>query len=192
GALLADEVVWHRVQPAAGRDVEDVSGLPAVVEEPAQRVGHVAVGCAEHLLVLLERPDPRRLVARPLLGRAEEGGDAGLDALERQVAIAGGLDVDAGRLVNAAHGITLQTRSALAGALGGVVDALVDLGDLLDPHVALLVLHLQDVVHAPVKMVRDVGYLAGDLVQRVAYDSPSAVAPVPMSTWNSCPQLGHF
>ena len=47
------------------------------------------------------------------------------------------------------------------------------------------VLHLQDVVEGPVKVVRDVRYLAGDLLQRVAYDSPSAVAPVPMSTWNS-------
>src|SRR3954454_15905372 len=85
-----------------------------------------------------------------------------------------------------------ERRLAIAGAFGRLVDALVDLGDLLDPHVALLVLHLEDVVHAPVKMVRDIGYLAGDLVQRVAYDSPSAVAPVPMSTWNSCPQLGHL
>src|SRR3954449_13559872 len=85
-----------------------------------------------------------------------------------------------------------KRRLAAARALGRLVDALVDLGDLLDPHVALLVLHLEDVVHAPVKVIRDVGYLAGHLVQRVAYDSPSAVAPVPMSTWNSCPQLGHF
>src|ERR1700693_3869355 len=82
--------------------------------------------------------------------------------------------------------------AAAAGTLGGLVDPLVDLGDLLDPHVPLLVLHRQDVVHAPVKVVRDVGYLAGDLVQRVAYDSPRAVAPVPMSTWNSWPQPGHL
>src|SRR2546423_5134398 len=85
-----------------------------------------------------------------------------------------------------------RSLAAAARALGRLVDAPVDLGDLLDPHVALLVLHLQDVVHAPVKVVRDVGYLAGKFVQRVAYDSPSAVAPVPMSTWNSWPQPGHF
>src|SRR3954470_2907402 len=85
-----------------------------------------------------------------------------------------------------------ERRLAAARALGRLVDALVDLGDLLDPHVALLVFHLEDVVHAPVKMVRDIGYLAGDLFQRVAYDSPNAVAPDPMSTWNSWPQLGHL
>src|SRR5207302_3467692 len=85
-----------------------------------------------------------------------------------------------------------RSLAAAALALGRLVDAPVDLGDLLDPRVALLVLHREDVVHAPVKVVRDVGYLAGELVQRVAYDSPSAVAPVPMSTWKSLPQLGHL
>jgi hypothetical protein len=50
---------------------------------------------------------------------------------------------------------------------------------------ALVVLHIQDLVDPPVEVVGDVGYLTGELVQRVAYDSPSEVAPVPMSTWNS-------
>src|SRR5438270_2284619 len=83
---------------------------------------------------------------------------------------------------------TYQTSKGLAAAAASLrclVDALVDLGNLLDPVVPFLVFHLQDVVEGPVKMVRDIRYLAGDLLQRVAYDSPSAVAPVPMSTWNS-------
>src|ERR1700730_2615715 len=87
----------------------------------------------------------------------------------------------------------LRASHRLAGRpLRSLVDLPVDLADLPDPHVALLVLHLEDVVHRPVKVIRDVGYLAGELVQRVAYDSPSAVAPVPMSTWKSWPQPGHF
>src|SRR5438105_10005291 len=79
----------------------------------------------------------------------------------------------------------LERLAAAAASLRCLVDALVDLGNLLDPVVPFLVFHLQDVVEGPVKMVRDIRYLAGDLLQRVAYDSPSAVAPVPMSTWNS-------
>src|SRR5690242_18062676 len=86
----------------------------------------------------------------------------------------------------------LLAHSAFRRRLRRFVDLLVDLADLLDPHVPLVVLHLEDVVHVPVEVIGDVGYLAGELVQRVAYDSPSAVAPVPMSTWNSWPQPGHF
>src|SRR5437870_4696507 len=83
-------------------------------------------------------------------------------------------------------------RSAFGGGLRGFVDLLVDLADLLDPHVPLVVLHVEDVVHVPVEVIGDVRYLAGELVQRVAYDSPSAVAPVPMSTWHSWPQPVRF
>src|SRR6266849_5504625 len=80
----------------------------------------------------------------------------------------------------------------LPGRLRGFVDLLVDLADLLDPHMPLVVLHLEDVVHVPVEVIGDVGYLACELVQRGAYDSPRAVAPLPMSTWNSWPQPGHL
>src|SRR5882762_9632931 len=83
-------------------------------------------------------------------------------------------------------------RGAARVALRGFVDLAVDVADLPDPHVALLVLHGQDVLDAPVEVIGDVRYLAGELVQRVAYDSPSAVAPVPMSTWNSDPHEGHL
>ena len=62
---------------------------------------------------------------------------------------------------------------------------MVDIAHFLDPHVALLVLHRKDLLEAPVEVIGDIRYLAGDALQRVAYDSPSAVAPVPMSTWNS-------
>src|SRR5439155_17780386 len=85
-----------------------------------------------------------------------------------------------------------RSLASAARALGRLVDAPVDLGDLLDPHVALLVLHREDVVHAPVKVVRDVCYFAGELVQRVAYDSPNTVPPVPLSTWRSWAQLWHL
>ena len=68
---------------------------------------------------------------------------------------------------------------------GSLVDPGVDLADLPNPQMALVVLHIQDLVDPPVEVVGDVGYLTGELVQRVAYDSPTEVAPVPMSTWNS-------
>jgi len=50
----------------------------------------------------------------------------------------------------------------------GLVDLLVDLGDLLDPNVPLAVFHLEDVVERPVEMIGDVRYLLVQLVQGVA------------------------
>ena len=99
--LLPDEVVRCGVESALRRDVDDVGGATAVVEEAAHRMGHVAVAGAEYLFVLLEGAHPRRLMARTCIGGAEERGDAGLHPLQRDVAVAGGLDVNAGRFVEA-------------------------------------------------------------------------------------------
>ena len=47
---------------------------------------------------------------------------------------------------------------------------------------ALLVLHLEDLLEGPVEVISEVRYLPGQLFQGVAYDSPTVAAPVPMST----------
>src|SRR5688500_99618 len=73
-----------------------------------------------------------------------------------------------------------------------VVDALVDLGDLFDPRVALAVLHLEQILERPVHVVSDIRYLPGELLQGVARYSPTPVPPVPMSTLNSFPHAGHL
>src|SRR5204863_9816234 len=54
------------------------------------------------------------------------------------------------------------------------VDPLVDARDLTDPLDALAMRHLQDLVLAPVEMVRNVRYLPGERLQGVAQDSPAA------------------
>jgi hypothetical protein len=69
--------------------------------------------------------------------------------------------------------------------LGRLIDPVIDITHLLNPHVPFLVLHGEDLFERPMEVVRNVGYLAGDAFQRVANYSPSAVAPVPISTWNS-------
>ncbi len=48
------------------------------------------------------------------------------------------------------------------------VDLGVDLRDLLDPDLSLPVLHLQDFIRGPVKVVRDVSYLLIEPLQGVA------------------------
>ena len=120
--LLADEIVWSRIEPARRRHVQDVGGAAAVVEEAAHGVAHEVVAGAEDLLVLLERAEPRRLVAGPLRGGAQESGHPGLHALQRNVPIAGGLDVDARRLVEAAHDLP-ATQNELSPLPPGPLDA---------------------------------------------------------------------
>lgn len=51
----------------------------------------------------------------------------------------------------------------------------------------LTMLHIENIIERPVKMICYVGYLLVNLLQGVAYDSPSAV---PISTSNSCPHEG--
>ena len=48
----------------------------------------------------------------------------------------------------------------------------VDLGNLLNPLAAFVVLHLQDIVARPVEIVGDVSYLLLHLLKGVAYYSP--------------------
>ena len=50
-------------------------------------------------------------------------------------------------------------------------------------------LHREDVINAPMKMVRDIRYLLIDALQGVAYDSPRSA---PRSTSKSWAQDGHF
>ncbi len=46
--------------------------------------------------------------------------------------------------------------------------------------------HFQNIVERPMQVISDISYLAGQLLLRVAYDSPGALAaPVPMSIWKS-------
>jgi hypothetical protein len=109
-ALLPDVVVGSGIEPAFGRDVADVGGLAAVVEEAAQGRGEVAWGGAEDLLVLLVGAHPGGLVARALVAGAQKSGDPRLDSRQGDVAVARGLDVDARRFVQAGHGVSVAVR----------------------------------------------------------------------------------
>ena len=57
----------------------------------------------------------------------------------------------------------------------------VDIGNLLRPLTAVLVLHLEDFLKRPVEVVGDVSYLLLQLLEGVAYDPPG----LPKSTSNS-------
>jgi hypothetical protein len=52
------------------------------------------------------------------------------------------------------------------------------------------VFHVQDLVRGPVEVVCDVSYLLVQLVQGVAYDSPTLNSP-PRSISNRCLHSGH-
>src|SRR5262245_18095666 len=69
-------------------------------------------------------------------------------------------------------------------ALARLVDLLVDASDLAKPHVPLLVLHVEDVVEGPVKVVRDVRDLLVKLLARVRGDRPRGH---PWPAWPSPP-----
>src|SRR5690242_9591279 len=85
------------------------------------------------------------------------------------------------------------------------VDLAVDSSNLAEPHVTFFVLHVEDVVDRPMKVVRDVSNLLVQLLARVRSDRrpghpgpdwplpPSSVsrAPVTMSTSISCWHFGH-
>jgi len=58
-------------------------------------------------------------------------------------------------------------------SLCGRVHALVDAGDLLDPVAPVAVLHAQNLLHGPVEVIRDVGYLLLELLEGVADYPPT-------------------
>src|SRR5215213_4025996 len=60
----------------------------------------------------------------------------------------------------------------ITGRLSRAAQAPVDLGDLFDPPAPVRVLHREHVLHGPVEVVGDVGYLLVEAVEGVAYDSP--------------------
>lgn len=62
-------------------------------------------------------------------------------------------------------------RSSLA--LGRRVDPLVDRCDLLNPIPAVAVLHGQDLLHGPVEVIGDIGYLLLELLEGVADYPPT-------------------
>ena len=62
-----------------------------------------------------------------------------------------------------------------------LVDLLVNLRDLFDPRLSLFVLHVEDLIERPMKVVSDVRYLLVQAIQGVAYDSPT---PPPVSISN--------
>lgn len=62
------------------------------------------------------------------------------------------------------------------------IDLLIDVRNLTDPDGALSMFHLQNIIHRPVEVICDVGYLLVETVQGVAYNSPAETAP--RSTWN--------
>ncbi len=91
----SDVIVRGGIEPAFRLDVHHVGGAPAVLEESAHPGGKETVVVAEDLLELLEGADAHRLLPRPLQRHAEEGRDAGLHRLERDVPVASRFDVDA-------------------------------------------------------------------------------------------------
>ena len=100
-------------------------------------------------------------------------------------------------LAAGAHKIqTGKARGARLAALSGIVDLAVNARDLPQPDVALVVLHIQDVVERPVEVIGDVGYLLVKLLQGVASYPPwptTRPSPPPSrSISNSCWQEGHL
>ncbi len=75
-------------------------------------------------------------------------------------------------------------------ALARFVYLAVDASDLAEPDVALVVLHVEQVVERPVKVIRDVGYLLVKLLQGVASYPPwptTRPSPPPSKSMsNSC------
>ena len=75
-------------------------------------------------------------------------------------------------------------------ALARFVNLAVYAGDLTQPDVALVVLHVEQVLKRPVKVIRDVGYLLVKLLQGVARYPPwptTRPSPPPSKSMsNSC------
>src|SRR5438445_1425578 len=95
-------------------------------------------------------------------------------------------------VVRSSSGSLLPTYSLTA--LPGFVDLFVDPRNFTQPDMPLVVLHVQDVVERPVKVIRDVGYLLVNLLQGVACYPPWPAAPPPprRSTSNSVWHEGHL
>ena len=79
-------------------------------------------------------------------------------------------------------------------ALPGFVDLFIDPCNLTQPDMPLVVLHVQNVVERPVKVIRDIGYLLVNLLQGVACYPPWPAGPPPpsRSTSNSVWHEGHL
>ena len=71
----------------------------------------------------------------------------------------------------------------------GLVDLFIDFRDLIDPDLALAVLHVEAIIDAPMEVVGDVRYLLVDALQGVAYDSPRSP---PRSTSCFALHSGHW
>src|SRR5687768_931921 len=65
-----------------------------------------------------------------------------------------------------------------------LVQGFVDLRYLSDPPPPVSVLHLQQCIHRPVKVVGDVGYLLVKLIEGVAYDSPGISGSTSKACWH--------
>lgn len=57
-------------------------------------------------------------------------------------------------------------------SLPGFVNFRVDIGDFFDPQLPLLMLHIENLVERPMKVVRNVRYLLSQALHGVAYNSP--------------------
>lgn|GEM_PF-6742773 len=71
---------------------------------------------------------------------------------------------------HAPHADIQPLNNFLSRALAGtaLVDFLVDLGNLTNPHLPFLVFHVEDVVYRPMEMISDIRYLLIQLIQGVA------------------------
>lgn len=72
--------------------------------------------------------------------------------------------------------------------LASLVQAAVDLGNLLHPSPPLWMFQLQDIIQRPVKVIRNVGYLLMQAFERVAYNTPPRRARSTSSSLLQCGQ----
>ena len=69
--------------------------------------------------------------------------------------------------------------------LGGIVKPAVDIGDLLHPLLALVVLQFQDRVERPVEVIGQIGYLLLQAAEGVAYNPPSSARSTSCFVWHA-------
>ncbi len=123
--------------------------------------------------------DPDRLADRTALAQAKKTRDAGLDEPKAARLVDDPFDPDAWRTRHD-HGISESGEDGASPLLAGLIDFLIDIGNLLDPNLPFFVLHAEHLIERPMKVVTDVGYLLVQAVQGVAYDSPRS-PPVSIS-----------
>ena len=159
-------------------DPDDVAVLTAVEEEAVDCRSQVTadVQRAKMVIEFGDAGDAHGLAHGAALAQAKEARHAGVDQAQAAGLVDDPFDANAWRTRHDhARGLPATTE-----LLAGLVDFLVDVGNLLDPNLPFFVLHSEHLIERPMKVVTDVRYLLVQAIQGVAYDSPRS-PPVSIS-----------